>query len=59
MSFPREAFSVTLPDPVGKKKKVLLHFPSADESSSISHISSALEVAYGQIKAHSEAQFCC
>lgn len=52
MSTPREAFPVTLPDPI-EKEKVSLHFPSADESSSISHMCSALKVIHGQIGAHS------
>lgn len=48
MPTPREAFLVTLPDLVGKKKKKdSLRFPPADESFSISRIRSALEVAYG------------
>ena len=58
VSPPREAFPVTLPDPV-EKEKVSLHFPSADESSSISHMCSALKVVHGQIGAHSAEWFCC
>lgn len=57
MSILREAFLVTLLNPVEKKNFTV--FPPVDESSSISHISSALEVACGQIGAHAAAQFCC